>query len=84
MKHVANKLSGQHIKSYNCIFEGSSQTVWDYEPPLMGFHPSAVDFSEKVKNSIAVRRELDEQNQVNNASQDIFADFYGSSSTTVE
>ena len=45
MKHVANKLSGKHIQSYNCIFEESSQTVWDYEPPLMGFHPSAVDFS---------------------------------------
>ena len=33
---------------------------------------------------MAVKRELDEQNQPVQTSQDIFADFYGESSSTVE
>jgi len=77
MKHISYKIAGEHIKSYNCLFEETDYRGWNYNPPLTGFHPQLLNFAEKVKNSVAVKRELDEQNQPSQASRDIFADFYG-------
>lgn len=62
MKHIALKLKGEHIQSYNCLFEDAEGREWNYEPKLTGFHPAVVEFSEKVRNSIAVKRELEAQN----------------------
>jgi len=40
LKHLANKIAGKHILSYNCLFESTSVEDWNYEPGLHGFHPN--------------------------------------------
>lgn len=61
-KHITYKLSGQHIISYNCLFDGSDLSSWAYDPPLTGFHPAAIEFAQKLKNSVSVKREIELQN----------------------
>lgn len=79
MKHITCKLSGQHILSYNCLFEESDDSSWPYHPALTGFHPIVIEFAQKIKNSVPVKREIELQNYESQTSQDIFADFFGSS-----
>lgn len=58
---------------------------WTYTPELAGFHPILPQLAARLRNSVGVRRELEQQNTKISASQDIFADFYGGESpTTVE
>jgi len=58
MKHLAYKLSAKHILSYNCLFEEGAASNWGYQPELTGFHPALLEFAFKIRNSIAVKREL--------------------------
>ena len=39
MKHLAHKIAGKHILSYNCLFEEWESKGWNYQPELSGFHP---------------------------------------------
>jgi hypothetical protein len=58
---------------------------WTYTPELAGFHPILPQLAARLRNSVGVRRELEQQNTKISASQDIFADFYGCEpSTAVE
>jgi hypothetical protein len=84
MRHISYKLDNQHIMSYNCLFEETDALNWNLQPPLAGYHPAIIEFSARVKNSIAVKREIEEQNQPVQTSNDIFADFYGSDEPKVE
>lgn len=56
MKHMSYRLASQHIQSYNCLFEETDCSSWAYQPSLAGFHPAAIDFAFKLKNSVAVKR----------------------------
>lgn len=84
MKHITYKLSSQHIQSYNCLFEESDCSSWSYQPSLTGFHPALIDFAQKLKNSVAVKRQLEIQRYESQSTQDIFADFFGSSEPAAE
>lgn len=65
MKHISFKLSNKHILSYNCLFENNDITMWEFIPELTGFHPSLLEFTEKIRNSIPVKREIEAQKQAN-------------------
>jgi hypothetical protein len=80
MKHLTYRLSSQHIKSYNALFEQGEAANWAYTPELASFHPILPQFAIRLRNSVGVRREVDAQNAKATTSQDIFADFYGGES----
>jgi hypothetical protein len=56
MKHLTCKLSSEHIKSYNALFEKGETAEWNYVPELASFHPVLPQFATRVRNSIGVRR----------------------------
>jgi len=58
LRHLAYKIEAKHIVSYNCLFEKAESKEWDYVPQLTGFHPALIGFSNKIKVSLGVKREL--------------------------
>lgn len=90
--HIGHVLSSQHIDSVNCLYEFNNENDIEYdetgkksclswpgnfEPGLSSFHPSAVVLAEKLKDSINVKRELENQKKEKEGAVDIFESFWG-------
>ncbi len=55
-QHIGWVQEKKHIASYNTLLKEGIANTWEYAPQLKGFHPSIVEFSQKIKKSIPFKR----------------------------
>lgn len=56
MRHLRYRLSSQHIRSYNALFESAEGSEWTYTPELASFHPILPHFANRLRSSVGVKR----------------------------
>jgi len=55
-QHIGWVQEKRHVASYNALLKEGNLQSWDYAPQLKGFHPSIIEFSSKIKESIPYKR----------------------------
>jgi hypothetical protein len=61
-QHIGWVMEKKHVASYNMLLKEGGGVEWEYLPQVKGFHPAVVEFSQKIKESIPYKRELEMKN----------------------